>query len=266
MRILSAPERAPERILIYGSPKSGKSRLATALPWGEFWGEKAAYIAADPNAQSLRSILLPDREHLTPVVLRSEGKPYDPLHEATAAAIHDWKAEGCGTLIWDTMTATAQDLLLSYAKLCRYASSPITFGRPNSEEFQIQPNEGDYGAAQNAICLHLREKLFSLPINLIVVCHERWVQPKDSTEIIGGPELVGKQSVRLYPGFFDTVIHMENRKIIAPGKNQVEEFWAKTQPHGVWKVGIRTPGVNLPDVKLKEDPRHFWTQYQETLG
>lgn len=263
MRIIETPEKQPERVLIYGAPKSAKTRLATSLPWGEFWGEKAVYVAADPGASTLRSVLKENRPHLLVVDPHPSSGPYDPLHEAVEVATHKW--EGVGTIIWDTMTQTSKDLLVAYAKLCNYASNPITFGVPGQNEYHVHPNEGDYGAAQNSVINHITDHLFSQPLNLIIICHEQWAEPKNAAECVGGPELVGKAGVRKYPGLFDSVIRTETRTVLAPGADTTTEFFARMNPHGVWKCGIRNPGVSLPDVQLEENPIGFWHKYQEIL-
>lgn len=270
MRILTSAERSPERILIYGSPKSAKTRLATALPWGPKWGDKAIYVAADPGAGSLRSVLLGDRPRLVPVIPRPDvgnGTPYDPLHEAVSAAVANWKeTHGAGVLIWDTLTQTAHDLLEAYAKLGNYATQQITFGKRGSAEFHAHPTPGDYGAAQNSVCEHLMGHLFAQPLHLIVITHEDWSEPKNAGECVGGPATVGQATIKSLPGRFDTVIRCEARRRSDPGKAPSVQFIARTQPHGPWIAGIRNPGVNLPDVILAEDPRHFWQEYDKLVG
>lgn len=267
MRILDRAARSPERILIYGAPKSAKTRFATALPWGsELWGEKAVYVAADAGSASLRSVLMSDREHLVVVDPLPESGVYDPLHEAVGIATYEWSKHGASTIIWDTLTQTAEDVLGAYARLSNYASNPITFGKKGTAEFHVHPSEGDYGAAQNSIGNHLLGLLFKQPLNLIVIAHEVWVEPKNANACIGGPATIGKALVGKLPGEFDTVIRTEVRRVTNPGKPVETEFKARTQPHGPWVVGIRNPGVNLPDFVMGEDPRGFWQQYAKLVG
>ena len=267
MRILDKAARSPERILIYGAPKSAKTRFATALPWGtEPWGDKAVYVAADAGGASLRSVLLEDRKHLVVVDPHPESGPYDPLHEAVAIATHDWTKLGASTIIWDTITQTAEDVLRAYSIIGNYASNPITFGKKGTAEFHVHPNEGDYGAAQNSIGTHLMGHLFAQPLNLIIIAHETWVEPKNANACIGGPATIGRALVGKLPGEFDTVIRTEVRRVSNPGKATVTEFRARTQPHGPWIVGIRNPGVNLPDYVMGEDPRGFWLDYTKLVS
>lgn len=249
--------------MIYGAPKTAKTRLATALPWGSpMWGDKAIYVAADPGAASLRSVLLEDRNHLIVVEPRPElGKKYDPLHEAVTVATADWSKHGASTIIWDTLKATANDLLAAYARLGNYAKEQITFGKPGTPEYHAHPTPGDYGAAQNSVCEHLIGLLFAQPLNLIVLTHEEWVEPKNAQECIGGPSTIGTATVKTLPGRFDTVIRTEVKRRGEPGKAKTTEYIAHTNPHGPWICGIRNPGVNLPDMVLGEDPRGFWNEY-----
>ena len=266
MRILTSADKAPERVIIYGAPKSSKTRLATSLPWGPKWGEKAIYVAADPGSSSLRSVLLPDRAHLVPVVPRPETGSYDPLHEAVMIATSNWKeSHGASTLIWDTLTQTAHELLEAYARLGNFASGQITFGKRGSPEYHAQPTVGDYGAAQNS-CEHLMGHLFAQPLNLIVITHEDWAEPKNAGECIGGPATVGQATIKTLPGRFDTVIRCEARRRSEPGKPPTSQFIARANPHPPWIAGIRNPGVNLPDMILAEDPRHFWQEYDKLVS
>jgi hypothetical protein len=188
------------------------------------------------------------------------------LHEAVAAATGDWVSHGAGTIIWDTITQTAHDLLEAYAKIGNYAQQQITFGKRNTPEFHAHPTPGDYGAAQNSVCEHLMGHLFGQPLNLIVIAHEDWSESKNSGEVVGGPSTVGQATIKSLPGRFDTVIRCEAKRRQEPGKPPVATYIAHTQPHGSWIAGVRNPGVNLPDIILAEDPRHFWQEYDKLVS
>src|SRR3990172_3064131 len=99
--------KALERVCLYSAPKVGKTRLATSLPWGDYWGEQAGYIAADNNAETLKSVLLHHAERL--VVIKPDGlglQPANWMEEAFQIALRDWHREypQMKTLIRDTMT------------------------------------------------------------------------------------------------------------------------------------------------------------------
>lgn len=260
------PTETHERVLVYGNPKvAGKTRFATSLPWGTYWGEKAVYVAADPGAISMRSVLPVHLEHLIPVEPRpEEGRKYDPLNEAVACVTRKWREEfGARTIIWDTLTSTAHDVLAAYARLGNYAKEQITFGKPGTPEFHAHPTPGDYGAAQNSVCEHVLGLLFQQPMHVIVVAHEQWVEPKNAGECVGGPATVGAATVQTLPRNFDAVIRLESKRVV-DGKAKVLQFTAHTQPHGVWICGIRGAKA-FPDTVLQEDPVHFWQAYTDAL-
>lgn len=260
-------QTANERVIIYGDAKTLKTRLATALPWGGMWGEKAIYIAADLNAINLRSVLTVDKEHLVPVEPRPEKGKYDPLAEAVACASRPWVTEypGARTLIWDTITQTAFDILAHYARLGNYAKEQITFGKPGTPEHHAHPTMGDYGAAQNSVCEHVLGLIFQQPLHVIVLAHADWHEPKEGGEIVGGPATIGGAKIKTLPGRFDSVIHTEVKYKGEPGKPRVPEFMARTQKHGIWIAGVRGQR-GMPDTILNPaDPRDFWRAYEEAI-
>ena len=185
MRIVEAGVRPPTRVAIYGNPKCGKTRLATSLPWGPLWGEKAVYVAWDKGAEERSSVLARDLERLQCVMPEANEKgEYDPLTEAVEIASHDWKSKGFGTLIWDTMSSTALELLDAISAQSLYGKN-LVIGRGAAKI--TQPQKGDYGAAQRAT-MHILNFLFDQPINIIVLFH---VQAPDlESEMEGGPATV----------------------------------------------------------------------------
>jgi hypothetical protein len=207
-----------------------------------------------------------DASHFTVVEPRSAtSAKYDPLHEAVEIATHKW--EGHGTLVWDTLTQTAHDLLSAYARLGNYAKEQITFGKIGSPEYHAHPTPGDYGAAQTSSTVHLLDLLFDQPLHLIVVCHEDWAEPKNANECIGGPATVGQAAIKALAGRFDTVIRVENKRTGEPGKPKVQQYIARTQPHGIWICNVRLrPGTTLTDTVLEEEPQAFWKAYEAAVS
>lgn len=279
----------PRRICLYSQPKAGKTRTATSLPDNEIWGRQGegktiVYVAADPSSESLSSVLPHYRDRLEVVKPRPaeafretrKGRvpvKYDPLKEAVAIATYPWADEGFKTLIWDTMTVTARDLLKAYALMQNYTgetkggdSKAISFGQSNTPEFHIHPTMGDYGAAQSTTD-HILQLLFEQPLNLIVLFHEEWVSPKqtDTGETVGGPATVGSARVKHLPGLFDHCIRQEAMRKQLPGRERQEKFVIHTGKHGPWIAGLRCPGVAPGDINLEMDPGHWWVTFEEAL-
>lgn len=260
MRIVDTLTETWERICIYGSPKTGKSRLATSLPWGGYFGEKAVYAAIDPNSEALRSVRPVDRPHLTTVVL--DGKP-SYLEEAVQVATTDWVKQGMKTLIWDTMTHMGMLLLRQYADSGVFSDKhAVQLGRQGTKSWHTNPMLGDYGAAQNSIGF-LIQHLFALPMHVIVIFHEKFVEPKEGSPegIAGGPDVVGSKAVRWISGNFDSVFRTDVG--LNPETKRVG-FMVHSMTRGIWKAGFRTPRDKqslMTPYPLSTDPSEFWKAY-----
>lgn len=270
-----------ERILIYGDPKTGKTRLATSLT--PRFGD-ALYVASDPGSDSLSSVLNAYRPRIRPVSMEfPKGKPLtatdNPHRDSFHIACNDWigsgvPAEWAGkppikTLIWDTMTATAQDILAYVATSGQFSQSAhVGLGAPGSVEHQKLPMQGDYMAAHNIIS-RLVDFLFKQPLHLIVICHATYDEPREGGSVEGGPATTGKATVRSFPGRFDTVIHLTRRATtsggVGPGTAPSPSVTAWTERHGIWSAGIRSGHTTnpLPKLDLESDPINFWKQYDE---
>jgi len=256
-----------ERILIYGDPKIGKTRLATHLP--ERFGS-AVYVAFDPGSASLPS---------TAPSYAARLKVLEPVPDATGRtapdedafnlALTDWKAkypeDNIRTLIWDTMTATATACLSYIADQGQFSQEKhIRIGGTVSGH--NLPIPGDYGGAQNMMD-RLRTFLFQQPLHLIVICHADVEETKLGIPIHGGPALVGKAKIRTYAGWFDSVIHLARQTVIDE-KGGRSALVAYTEGHDIWIGGTRSQHLNnpLPRIELDPDPINFWNARDAHLG
>lgn len=257
-------EERLERILIYADPKCGKTRLATSLP--EHFGE-SIYVAWDPGTEHLGPVLTHYRPRLHPIQSVPDGKnPYTPDIDAFAIALTDWKKEypNAKTLIWDHMTATAEDCLAQIADAGQFSDKHIKIGTPSSAGKLNVPMEGDYGAVHSTID-RLTTYLFRQPLHLIILTHATMIESKDGSGLLGGPATVGRASVRKYAGRFDTVIHLARKRKDKAG----DAFVAFTDKHdNLWSAGVRSSLLTnpMPTFELAPDPSNFWLAYLKNFS
>lgn len=267
MRRVSRNDPQFERIAIYGDPKTGKTRLATALPWGPYWGDRAVYVAQDPSSEFVRSVLRPDRDHLE-IVKPERNKRGEVLEDLVEIARHPWSDEGYKTLIWDTMSETSRILLQEYANTGVFTESHAAeMGKRGTPSWHTAPAPGDYGAAQNSI-MFLLTHLWDQPMHLIVLWHAKWVEPKQGSPdgLVGGPDVSGGAMVRLVAGKFDACFRTD---LAMDPKTRQGRILVHTTQRGIWKAGFRTdrPRQGMPTtVPLGEEPREFWEAYMADLG
>lgn len=253
----TAEERL-ERILIYAEPKCGKTRLATSLP--AHFGE-SIYVAWDPGTEHLGPVLSDYRNRLHVIQSVPDGKtPYSPDVDAFAIALYDWKKEypNAKTLIWDHISATAEDCLAQIADAGQFSDKHIKIGTPSSAGKLNVPMEGDYGAVHSTID-RLTTYLFRQPLHLIILAHATIIESKDGSGLLGGPATVGRASVRKYAGRFDTVIHLARKR-----RDKVDAFVAFMDKHdNLWSAGVRSSLLinPMPSFDLAPDPINFWHTY-----
>lgn len=277
------PEAAKHRVLIYGVPKSGKTRLSTSLPWDnpEVWGEKALYFAWDAGADSLSSVRLEDRKHLITVVPEmteiKRGKEtiltFNPHQEAHFMATKDWRKEfpNVGTIIWDTATDTAEKLLRAYANSGVFSGGSndkhITAGTRGEDDFLAFPMQGDYATAGISI-LQILDNLFNQPMNIIVICHADISNPNPevSANTFGGPATVGTKSIARIAAKFDNLFRTERKAAKPPAKGS--EYMVYTEGRGIWLGGMRTPDARNPlpefvfgSTEKDVDSADFWRKF-----
>lgn len=263
-----------------GEPKYGKTRLATSLPWDEF-GDKAAYIAWDPGSESLDSVLVENREHL--VVVQPSSKKvgtkvvFDPHTEAIAIATKPW-AEGfteggvvvppCQTLIWDTMTATARDLLAAYADSGVFSGEKgdkhVSVGDFGTATYMAQPMMGDYGIAQRAV-LHILKFLLKQPLNIIALFHTDFMEPEGAGQVTFGPATIGKAAIKPVASLFDNLFVLDVQDKLVRGSTggpptRMTKRQVYTDKKGLYLGGLRSPYPRnpIPEVELNDNPVEFW--------
>jgi hypothetical protein len=261
------PEQAAfRRIMIYGNPKGGKSRVATSLP--DHYGE-ILYYAADPGSESLAPILnkYRPRIHVIKSLPSVAGQMPDPDADAFTFALNDWsqKYPLAKTIVWDTLTQTSQDMLQFIADTGQFSETkhiPIGSGAYK----QNIPLPGDYRAAQERLD-RLVTYLFRMPYHLIVICHAEYDAPVGGEEAEGGPKTVGRATIRKFAGRFDEVFYTKSQTIPPKvfGQPSTTKFVVYTEKYKIWVAGIRGGlEVNpMPYVELNPDPINFWEIHEK---
>lgn len=257
LRVPEQPERL-ERILIYGDPKTGKTRLATSLTprFGDI-----IYFAAEPGSEFLTPVIPTYRSRIH--LVKPSGDDADK--DAFTFAINDWKKEfpNARTIVWDSLTATSLSILSYIADKGQFSESKhIAIGA--DRYVQNIPMQGDYGAAQSRI-LRLLDFLFKQPMHVIVICHAVYDEPRDTAPAEGGPDTVGKAKVRTLPGRFDTVLYTTRKVVPAAkfGDPAQSKFLLYSERYLIWNAGIRSSHLRnpMPVLEIPPDPVTIWEQY-----
>lgn len=261
-----AQAKGPATVALTGAGKTGKSRFACAAMRGdpEQYGEKAVYVAIDPEASSLGSILPEDREKLEVVTL--DGKK-DFFAELKGVYEYPWLKEGYNTVITDTMTIWSQEMLAQLTNSGNFSDKHIQLSKDGKV---FQPMPGDFLGVETLLFSLLRSQLAS-GMNHITLFHEREDRPEPGTpgEPVGGPATVGKASIRKISAWYNTVLRIEVKPKKRTDLKQPLEYERilHTAPHGIWQAGLRTPHlVNpIPMIPLETDPVNGWQKLAETL-
>lgn len=256
-----------ERIMVYADPKSGKSRFVTSLP--EEWGD-IVYVAADNNSESLLSTLPKYRKRIhviKPEFKEGPSSKVNPVAEAYNIANMDWKklVPSMGVLVWDTISATADQFLNHIADSGQFSEKHISIDTGTGGMMAI-PMEGDYGAAQRSIS-RLIDILAVKPYHVIITAWSVLGTKKDGTILGGGPATVGSATVTKLPGIFNPVIYLKTKNSPAVGSAPAKTLYlAHTVPQGHYTAGIREAhdgGNHLARVELQPDPGHWFRTYEE---
>lgn len=243
----------------YGSPGSGKTTWGTAYP--EEWGT-AAYIAIDNDAWRLKPVLSQYRSRLEVVEFKGDS----PLDNLNQVAVQNWKKEGHGVLIVDTLSRAAKKLLMYSAKVHLFPGDRIMMGPKSAEISQALPIPGDYGGVQHLI-MNWVDALFEhqRDMHIILLCHEDLYVPDQNknpgASSIGGPATIGNALLREFPSEFPVVARLEVVNKTAPDGTSISKYNVITSMRGVYTARIREAektGNPMPVVTLARDPRNWW--------
>ncbi len=281
MELVSAASKGYWRVFGIGGPKTGKTRLFTSLPFGQpGWGEKGVYVEWDtegsqsilPQYRDRWQVVRPSSEKKKNPLTKEVTEVFDPLKNATEIATKLWEDEGYTNLVWDTMSTTSYDFLDAIAGEQQFVSKDkggIGFGTPGQEAFVAQPQEGDYGLAQQSVFFVLKH-LFRRRLNLFVLFHEGDNGNKNDPK--GGPGIIGRAAVNKLAGMCNDIFRValtNERKPNTMPPQFIRRRMVQTQGTAYWQLGMRSAdGANpLPEFELKEgeDPVEFWNELGRKL-
>lgn len=254
----------PSIIALESAPKTGKSRLACAAMRGdpETFGDVATYVAIDPESASLGSILMEDRPHLNVVTLDPTKDAYQELKEIFK---FPWQKEGIRTVIVDTWTVWAQDMLAALANAGSFSDKHIKLS-----EGAFQPMPGDF-LGMETLTFNLFRLQKASGLNYINIFHEREDRPEPGSpgETVGGPATVGRASIQKIAGWHNTVLRLAMRPMRRTDLSKPLEYQRilHTAPHGIWQCGLRTPHLTnpIPEIVVDSDPVNVWQTISKTL-
>lgn len=266
------PSETYVRSCLYGDPKTGKTRTATAIPWNEFsFGNKAAYIAWDRDSEMLSSTLVADREHL--IIKKPEWKEgknntltFDPYSELVRLGCYNYAKEDINTVILDTGTTACRDLMYAIAENGYYTKDgPITITSKDGKQRFQQPTMGDFGAAQRTFAKVIDDYYLTQPYNFVLICHSAQLVDKETKEtIMGGPASVGSAGIDDLASMFQNCFRQAVVRERQPGPPPVQYKTRRliyTSPNGIWLTGIRTghptDPIGIYDLD-KDAPSNFW--------
>ncbi len=253
---------------LYGPAGQGKTRLAAAALRGapSLFGSKALYVPIDPGSAGMKSILAIDRENLVLYEnFGTPGKPMDPYQELIKIVDNkEAEKKGCGTIILDTMTTAARDILQAIANSGKYSDKHISIQGTGLGKLNV-PMQGDYMGAQ--ICVMNVLRLFEQSdTNIIVIFHDGLYEPEttSSAPTVGGPATTGRSQLAPVAGWFDNLVRIDTRSATKEGK-KVTQYMAYTEKRGPFLAKLRLPLPTnpIPEFELNPDPVNFWEKVAE---
>jgi hypothetical protein len=257
-----------ERIVIYGGPGTGKSRLALSVPLTDKWGE-VLYFAADSGTKFLQ-FLSPAKRARVHVF---EGQGDDAQQNFQEFCMHDWRKDfpKAKTIIIDTYTKVAEDTLqLSANTGAITAEKHYTFGN-KAKGGQVIPNRGDYTALNSASKGYLNAlEAFQSDYNIILVMHEDLKTNEKTQVTYGGPAHPGQGMTQIIAGAANTVIHLTREPVQVQGESMPKfRVIANTSHDGIFVAKLREAneetGNPMPRVVCDPNPVNFWIKY-DALG
>lgn len=280
IKIYTELEPAPEQefICLMGGGGSGKSRLACSIVRAnpQKYGPKALLVAFDPGSEGMPSVIPEDKQNIIVAKLvapaygeRAEMvKVWDPYQDMVDLITGDLpNMPEVGTIILDTMTYWAGDLLQAIANSGRFSDKHVIIESKGAGKLAM-PMQGDYGAAQFSI-MRVLKFLENSGKHVVGIFHEGIYEPDGAPgeAIFGGPATVGKAGIRPIAQMFHSVIRLEAKTEGGmAGKGGELKYKAYTAPKGIWNAKLRSSGGNpMPVVELKVDPVHFWHQYDAVI-
>lgn len=257
----------PALICLTGEAKSGKTRLACAVNRGDpqQFGERSVYVAIDPEAARLGSVLLEDVENMEVVTL-SPGK--DVFSELKGIYEYDWKKEGIKTVITDTMTIWSQDMMAQLTNAGNFSDKHIQLSKGGNV---YQPMPGDFLGTETLLFDLLRTQVSS-GMNHISLYHEREDRPEAGQpgKPVGGPATVGRASIRKIAAWYNSVLRLAVRQKRRTDLSKPVEYERVlyTAPHDIWLCGLRTPHLKnpIPEIIVQDDPANVWSTLRTTLS
>lgn len=251
-----------ESVGIYGPAGSGKTRLACSAMRANpaRWGEKAVYIAVDRGGANLSSVLKEDEDRLITYMLGEEaGKAYDPYDETMQIAAQLSKDnQGCSTVILDTATVLARDILQNIANSGRFSDKHVMIV-PSGPGKLAMAMPGDYGATQQSM-FNIFRAFENLPLNFICLFHDGYVDdPDGGAKPYGGPATAGKGAITPVAAWFDNLIRLDC-EISGFGSAKKVEYVAYSEKNGPYMAKLRQKKLKNPvgRIVLDNDPINFW--------
>ena len=249
---LAPPAR---KFLLHGSPGSGKTPLATSLPWGTAgWGEGAVYVACDRKEAGLAGTLPHNRGRL---ITPDYGAASDPYTFVKSVLEYDWRAEGAPTVIIDTGTNLGRDFLQAAVDAGAYNSKSVTFGT-SILKLADKPH---YGLAHNLMSKIIKAASAS-PLNIIMLFWSDYQEPEDGKGAWGGPITVNMTMSKDIAGEFSNIIY--TRTSTEGGRTK---YFAHTENYGIWVARLHGVLPNpIPVIEMQPDPVHVWQAIDQAQG
>lgn len=236
-------------IVLYGPPRSKKSRTAATAPGKKFWidFDKGAWAMAGDLLTTEDTVFEPDD---WPDTLSRMTKLVDQFARAPHGGPYPYDniVIDSGTEGYHTVMSNVLQLPRGWGGKKRGpppldprdAKAVVEAEQASGDEtVMIVDDKGvfrravaelrDYGLAHERWLVFLRE-CRKFPANLILICHQGVEKDEDSGAVIRGGVMLPGQLMEKVPLLFDYYFHMEEYK---------GDFWLATKHKGHWPAGYR---------------------------